>query len=87
MQLNQRDVEEAWNVFSDKCNEAIEQFVTLIKPRKQKKATNMTSERKYFINKRERLYNIYRRTGRIINQDNYKKIRNQVSAMIHSDKM
>ena len=60
VELNQRDVEEAWNVFSAKCNEAIEQFVSLIKPRKQKKAPYMTSETKYFINKREKLYNIYR---------------------------
>ena len=44
MELNQRDVEETWNVFSAKCNEAIEQFMLLIKPRKQKKAPYMTSE-------------------------------------------
>ena len=87
MELNQRDVKEAWNVFSAKCNEAIEQFVPLIKPRKYKKAPYMTSETKLFINKRERLYNICRRTGRIIDHDNYKKIRNQVNAMIRRDKM
>ena len=73
MKLNQRDVEEAWNMFSAKCNEAIEQFVPLTKPHKQKKAPYITSETKHFINKRERLYNIYRRTGRKLDHDNYKK--------------
>ena len=47
----------------------------------------MTSETKHFINKREKLYNICRRTERILNHDNYKKIRNQVSAMIRRNKI
>ena len=86
-ELNQRDVKETWNVFSTKCNEAIEQFMWVIKPRKKKKAPYMTSETKHFINKHERLYNIYniyRRTGRIIDHDNHKK---PVSAMIRRNKL
>ena len=54
VELNQRDIEEAWNVLSAKCNKAIDQFVPMIKP-----APYMISDTKHFINKRERLFNIY----------------------------
>ena len=58
VELNERVVEEPWNVFSAKCNEAIDQFMPLIKPRKKTNAPYITYETKHFINKRERLYNI-----------------------------
>jgi hypothetical protein len=86
VELDGRDPEEAWSILSTECSKAIDRFIPLTKPRKKKKAPYMTAETKDLINKREGLYAIYKRTGRIIDHDSYKKIRNKVSAMIRRDK-
>ena len=46
----------------------------------------MRKETIKLINKREKLFSVYRRTNRLINLDRYKLVRNKIISAIHSEK-
>ena len=76
------DVEACWNNFKDKIGQIYPHFTG-----GGGKALFMRKETIKLINKKKKLFSVYRRTNRLIDLDRYKLVRNQVNSAIRSNKV
>ena len=85
--MKEKSVEETWTMIELKYNEIVSKFVPETKRRNKKKLTFLSRTTKKMINKRERLFRIYKRTGRDVDFAKYKEVRNAVNSAIRKEKL
>ena len=70
-----------------KFRDAVDKFIPISQPRRRKKSSFMRKETIKLINKREKLFSVYRRTNRLIDLDRYKLVSDQVNSAIRLDRV
>ena len=54
------DVEACWNIFKDNIRDAVHKFIPISQPRRKQKSSFMRNETIKLINKRDKLFSVYR---------------------------
>jgi len=85
--VKDKSIEETWLLIVAKYEEIVDKYVPETRRSKKKKLTFLSKETKKLINKREKLFRNYTKTGRDIDFDKYKKVRNAVNSAIRKEKL
>ncbi len=79
-------MEGTWYEIKKQYDAMVDKFVPMREIKRKKKLPFMSKATKKLINKRERLFKIYKLTKRDVDYNKYKEVRNEVNSAVRKDK-